>query len=342
MVQLSPFAALRPAGEVVERTLDGALPGAARAARRRLHPRQAAWLEAFDDGDVPTVDSWVADGSLLEDDRPLLRVVEQRLVDGTAVVGVLGAVRLADLVPHERTDPGAVARRLARDRHQTVETRPLLAVLPRDPDGLVELVARITSGSPETDVVDELGIRHRVWVCGDEHAIRATLVDSPCLLADGHHRAEAAARDGREQAMALVALASQHPRLLPVWRIAAVPGGHRADVDAWVDELPPGGAVEVHALGRRRWVAGHPGELSVEASQRIAEQVPGVSRVTTTADPAAAAVAERDGAVVVAAAPPTVAEVLASIVAGRPLPPKSTAFTPKPRAGLLIRRLTSP
>lgn len=342
MVALSPFVALRPGDDVVARTVDGALRAGPRAARRRTHAHHAAWLEAWDDDDpVAGVDEWLATGVLLEDDRPRLRVVEQRLVDGGVVVGLLGCVRLSDLVPHERTDPAAVRRRVMRDRRQDVEIRPLLAVLPTDPPGLLEVVHRVAGHPPESDVVDELGVRHRVWVCPDDDAsaLSSLLAPLPCLLADGHHRAAAASTAGRAEAMALLALASAPPRLLPVWRVAAVPPGHEPDITAWLDSLPPGDEVVVHHAGRRVDVGGDGLELPVETSQRLAEAVPGVARVTTTPDATVVAVAERDGAVVVAAAAPSVTDVLSAVAAGRPLPPKSTAFDPKPRVGLVMRRL---
>jgi len=78
------------------------------------------------------------------------------------------------------------------------------------------------------------------------------------------------------------------------------------------------------------------GELAVETSQRLAEAVPGVTRVTSTADTTAMAIAVRDGAVVVGSRPPSVTEVLAAVAGGRSLPPKSTAFRPKPRVGLVL------
>lgn len=341
MVSLSPFRTLRPVDDVVARTVDGALRGAARAARRRHHPRHAAWLEAWGDDGVPSVDDWVADGSLVEDEQPRVRVLEQRLPGGGEVVGVLGEVRLADLVPHERTDPAAVRRRVQRDRLQEVEIRPLLAVLPTDPAGLAEVVRGVREGETETDVVDDEGIRHRVWRCDDSDAdaIRRALASVPCLLADGHHRAAAASTDHRGESMALVTLAGAPPRLLPVWRIAAVPPAHHDAVRSWLDALPVGDDVAVHFGGAEFHAGGDGVELPVETSQRVAVDAPGVARVTTTADPAVTAVAEEDGAVVVGAAAPTVSDVLSAIAAGRYLPPKSTAFTPKPRVGLTMRRI---
>jgi hypothetical protein len=341
VVALSPFVGLRPDDDVAARTLDGALRSAERAARRSRHPRSVAWLESWEDEPVASAEDWVADGSLVVDRAPSLRVIEQVAIDGTRTRGLLGVVALRELVPHERTDAAAVARRAARDRLQGIESRPLLTVLATDPPDLAELIAAVTAGDPELDITDESGARHRVWRCDETTAARISdaVAPVPCLLADGHHRAAAARVLGRTTALALVTLASSPPRLLPIWRIAAIPRGQDTAIAAWVEDLPPGDATSVHVAGRSKRVAARPHELAVVASQRIAEAVPSVARITTTASPATAAVAQRDGAVLVAADPPTVPEVLEAVAGGTPLPPKSTAFSPKPRVGLVLRRV---
>lgn len=341
MVTLAPFVALRPTADHVIRSVDGDRRQAARLAQRTRHPRHVGWLEPDEDDGVADVDRWIDEGALVEDDAPRLRIVEQGLVDDTTVVGVLAAAALADLVPHEATDEAAVRRRLARDRRQQVETRPLLAVLPADPRGLWRLVDEVRSGPAELDVVDELGTRHRMWSCPTQLAasIVRSVATTPCLLADGHHRAAAASLVGRTSAMALVALATAAPRLMPVWRIGELARGTAPAVHRWMDRLPAGTDVSVTLEGRHRLVGGDGVELPVEASHRLATAAPGVTSVTSTAVPTSVAVAERDGALVVGAAAPTVTDVLSAVAAGRPLPPKSTAFHPKPRAGLVLRRL---
>lgn len=340
MVAVSPFVALRPDDDVLARSHDGSLRAAARAARRRVHPRQASWLEAWNDDEVAGVDEWIAEGALLVDERPTLRVVAQTRPNGHEMVGLLGTATLSDLVPHERTDEAAVRRRVARDSRQQVDTRPLLAVLPSDPDRLADAIGVEMASEPELDVVDDDGARHRVWAVPESGTDELTtlLRPVPCLLADGHHRAAAASTAGRREAMTLVTLASAPPQLLPVWRIAMPANNDEQTIQAWLDGLTPGDDVEVHAAGRRVGVAGDGVALPVETSQRVADAVPGVAQVTTSADPAAVAVAQRDGAVVVAAAAPSVTDVLSAIAAGRPLPPKSTAFVPKPRVGLTMWR----
>lgn len=342
MVTLRPFVGLVPSSDVRARTVGGARRSAARLARREAHPRHVAWLEGTLDDDPVDVDAWIEDGSLVVDDEPRLRLVEQQLLDGHRVLGVVGLVELGDLVPHEGTDEAAVRRRIERDRRQEVDSRPLLAVLPADPPGVAALASAVRRRDPELDVTDADGVRHRTWVlpADDAGALADALRPYPCLLADGHHRVAAAAALGRTAVPALVAFASHPPRIDDVWRLAAVTRAGQDAANAWVRDLPDQeGAVEVRHGSVVRQVATRPDELPVEASQRLAEAVPGATRVTTTADPTAMAIAIRDGAVIVGSRAPTVTEVLAAVAAGRSLPPKSTAFRPKPRVGLVLHRI---
>lgn len=342
MVTLRPFVGLVPTDDVRVRTVGGARRSAARLARRSTHPRHVAWLEGTLHDDPVDVDQWVAEGSLVVDEEPRLRLVEQTLVDGHRVIGALGLVALGDLVPHEATEAAAVRRRTVRDKRQQVDSRPLLAVLPADPPGLEMLNRRVRDRPAELDVEDADGVRHRTWVLTPSEAdkLATALRPYPCLLADGHHRVAAAVALGRQAMPALVAFASHQPRIDDVWRLAAVARADQAAAHAWVGDLAddPDGPVEVRHGSLRRRVSARPGELPVEATQRLAEAVPGMTRVTSTADAAAVAIAITDGAVVVGSRAPSVTEVLAAVARGRSLPPKSTAFRPKPRVGLVLHR----
>lgn len=343
MVTLRAFHGIVPTDDVGARTVGGARRSSARLARRATHDRHVAWLEGTLDEDPVDVDGWLAEGSLRRDESPRLRLVEQTLVDGHRVVGALGLADIADLVPHEQTDPAAVRRRAQRDRRQQVDSRPLLAVLPTDPPGIRSLVAGVRARAPEVDVTDVDGIRHRVWVLHEDEAtsLTAALDAYPCLLADGHHRVAAAGMLGRTRMPTVVTFAGMAPRIDDVWRLAAIPRDARAAAAAWVADLDAAddGAVEVLYRDLDLRVARAPDELPVETSQRLADAVPGVARVTSTADPSTMAIAVRDGAVVIGSRAPSVTEVLTAVAGGRSLPPKSTSFRPKPRVGLVLHRI---
>ena len=344
MVTLRPFVGLVPTGDVAARSVGGERRASQRLARRAGHDRHVAWLEATTDSDPADVDAWLEDGSLAADPSPCLRLLEQTLVDGHRVLGVLGLIPLGDLVPHEGTDETAVRRRIERDRRQQVDTRPLLAVLPADPPGITGLLTTVRERAAEIDIVDDQGLRHRTWPLTDDEAEQVTeaLAPYPCLLADGHHRVAAAVALGRTAVPAVVTFASHAPRLDAVWRLAAIARDGQQAAAAWVEKLPEGGTgpVEIRHGSLVRRVATRGTELPVEATQQIAASVPGVQRVTSTSNPTSVAIATRDGAVVIGSSPPTVTEVLSAVAAGRSLSPKSTAFRPKPRVGLVLHRVT--
>jgi hypothetical protein len=339
VVRLQAFRGLVPNADHRERSIDGAATGSQRLARRRRHPHNVAWLEAGDGIPPIDVDNWLRSGVLLEDDRPRLRWVEQRLPDGHHVAGLLGTVDLRDLVAHEQVDPAALRRRIERDRRQTTDVRPVLAVLGDDSPVLVELRERLGHVRPEMEFKDDDGIEHRVTTLGDVDAVLATdaVAGMAALLADGHHRVAAALASGRRRLPTFLALSSTAPRLLPVWRIVVSdsrPDMLRAHLAAAGD---PTGEITAHWL-RQRTRRPAVDDLPVVAAERFARSIPGLVRMTSSADPSVAAIAERDGAVVIGAPAPSVREVLERATGGGPLPAKSTAFHPKPRVGLVLAR----
>ena len=66
------------------------------------------------------------------------------------------------------------------------------------------MLARVTVGAPDVDVTADDGVRHQLWLVGDEATIAALTraVDAlPALyIGDGHHRSAAAARVARARA----------------------------------------------------------------------------------------------------------------------------------------------
>ena len=341
MVDLLPFRGLVPVGDVRERTVPGDATSTARLRLRSRHPRHVAWLES--DGALPPadVDEWIAEGALREDAEPSLRVVEQVQVDGHRVTALLADVPLGQLVEHEQVDPPSVRRRAQRHAHEQVHLRPLLALLAEPVAGEGSLLDRLRALPDELRMRDDAGTVHRVAVVPSVLAreVARTIAPAGALLADGHHRVAAARGAGTAALPALVCLAGAAPQLLPVWRVVVSEAPHDV-LRAWLArEAHPDGPLTVRWRGQVTRLRARPGVLPVVAGARLARAIPGHSRTTTTADAVAVAVAERDGAVTIAAPPPTIAEVLAAVGRDGPLPPKSTAFVPKPRVGLVLRRI---
>lgn len=151
---------------------------------------------------------WRGDGTLRRDPRPTVTVVEDAYhlpgrEDEHVRRGFFASVRLepfgAGVRAHERTMTGPKEDRYRLLRATGVNTSPVVALYD-DPSGrAAELLAQVAATPPGVEIVDEHGVRHRVWtiVAGDgsvadelcELASGATLT-----IADGHHRYETALR----------------------------------------------------------------------------------------------------------------------------------------------------
>lgn len=201
--------------------------------RQRLlerHPANVVRLDypGVERGDEPedryrraarTLATWRSDGTLHKDPHPSIYVYEQTYrVPGTDLTrtqrGFFGRLRLeafgpgSGVLPHERTLSGPREDRYKLLRATGVNTSPVV-VLYDDPDrvGLPVLEAT-TARSSDVDLVDEDGVRHRLWaVLADGEAIEAVapLLDAvghgPVTIADGHHRYETALRYRDERRM---------------------------------------------------------------------------------------------------------------------------------------------
>jgi len=147
---------------------------------------------------------WRADGVLVHDERPALWALEQRFNDPDGKQrtrrGVLARIRAdpyaaAGVRPHERTQPGPKADRLALTRATRANLSPIFA-LHSDPQRAVAgaLEPHMT-GEPWAEGTDAQGTQQRLWRVGDPTSIRTAcgaLAASPLLIADGHHRYETA------------------------------------------------------------------------------------------------------------------------------------------------------
>ena len=164
-----------------------------------------------------TLASWRMDGALFKDGHAGIYVYEQtyRVPGGDQVRtqrGFFGRLRLEDLapgsgvLPHERTLSAPKEDRYKLLRATGVNTSPVVGLF-ADPSGESgRALAEIASASPDADVVDDDGVRHRLWAVpedGPERAAVGALLEAagrePVTIADGHHRYETALRYRDEQ-----------------------------------------------------------------------------------------------------------------------------------------------
>lgn len=156
-------------------------------------------------------------------------------------VGVMGSATAEDywadrIKKHEFTLPQKEEDRMRLVQTLRAHMGPVFLTYRATPT-LNALMARASSGAPEVDFVAEDGVRHTLWAVTDpvtEGEIEAGFAQLSALyIADGHHRAAAAARVGRDAGAAeargrFLAVAFPHDQLylMPYNRVVRHLNGH--------------------------------------------------------------------------------------------------------------------
>jgi uncharacterized protein (DUF1015 family) len=292
--------------------------------------------------------------------------------------GVLGALELSapgegDVLPHERTMSKPKDDRLNLMRACRANLSPVWGLsLAEGLSALCEL-----PGPPIARCTDDEGVHHRLWRIsqpGVIDAIASAVASAPVVIADGHHRYETALAYRDEQPdpdgphallMAyIVELADEQLTVRPIHRlVSGLPAGLDL-VDALspffdaFDAAPLSGAAtlparmaDAGALALLRpdqaWLlrprAGAFDDVEHLDSSRLAaalEALPdhtvayqhGVEAVVSTVE-------KGDAQAGFLLRPASVAQIAAAARARRRMPAKTTFFYPKPRTGLVFRRL---
>jgi uncharacterized protein (DUF1015 family) len=152
------------------------------------------------------VDEWIRDRIILEDPAPAFYAYAQEFtVPGSGEKGTrrgfIGAGGLEEysagvIFRHEHTLSGPKADRLELLRHTRIHSGQLF-MLYSDPQQRVEKILdeAQSSAAPVTELTDEYGVIHRLWVIADPNhvqAIQHAMADQKLVIADGHHRYETA------------------------------------------------------------------------------------------------------------------------------------------------------
>jgi uncharacterized protein (DUF1015 family) len=276
---------------------------------------------------------WRTGGALVRGDELYWWIAQDYVgPDGVARVreGVAASVPVTpyeerQVLPHERTHAGAKEGRLRLLRATRTQLEPIFLLYDADPP-----FAR-PSGDPEVDV-EEGGVRTRLWaVAAPEQEI-----DTPLLIADGHHRYETAVAyraENPEATHTFAVLVSSRARGLEIFpthrvvqSVGAVPGDEVAG---------PGDGVTLYRDGRYLRV-----RTDDDFGPRVVESFApqGVS-YTADADDAVAAVDRGEAAAAFLLQPVTTEQVARFAAAGEVMPQKSTFFYPKLTSGLLFHPL---
>jgi uncharacterized protein (DUF1015 family) len=276
------------------------------------------------------IDDWRTRGVLVRDRESYWWIAQDYVgPDGVARTreGVAASVPVTpyderQVLPHERTHAGPKEDRLRLLRATRTQLEPIFLLYDAEP------IFTRPGGSPHVEV-EEGGVRTRMWeVVAPEHTI-----DTPLLIADGHHRYETAVayRDESPEATHTFAVlvSSRAPGLeiFPTHRLVQsvgdVPGD---DVDR------PAHGVTLYRDGRYVRV-----RTDDDFGPRVVESFApqGVS-YTASADEAIAAVDRGDAAAAFLLQPVTTEQVAQFAASGEVMPQKSTFFYPKLTSGLLF------
>ena len=196
---------------------------------------------------------------------------ERRTRRGFIGVGKLEEYSAGVVFRHEHTLSGPKADRLELLRHTKTHTGQLFMLYSDAEKRIDALLADAeTAAAPVTEMRDEYGVMHRLWVIAEPQrlaAIQKAMADQKLVIADGHHRYETALnyrneRRGRggkidpeapyERAMMMfINTRSEGLTILPTHRLAANVhdfswSGVRRHLEPWftAEEFPFSGSAE--------------------------------------------------------------------------------------------------
>lgn len=324
------------------------------------------------------LDEWTAAGVLRLDDESLY-AYEMEGTDEFGLArhtrGVLGALAVAEggVLPHEQTTPKAKTDRLDLLRATRTNTSPIWVLTPSP---LTSALGDL--GAPDAETRDDEGITHRLWLLPADAAALVTklLAEEPVLVADGHHRFEVAKRYREEQRadngdadggydLVLALAVELADEQLAVGAIHRLISGVDADdtlaalsahftltptaaVDATIGQrMVDGGALGVVTtagawLAKPSAATEHGAAMDLDSS-RLDVALAELHGATVVFQhgwrECTEAVTSGEAAVAVLLRPATVEQIAAVSHGGERMPPKTTFFWPKPRTGMVFRRL---
>ena len=181
------------------------------AVRVELPIASAGGAESPYEAAANTFKSWVHDGTLRREDRPLVYLYEQRysLTDGreASARGFFCRLRLepygpgSGVRPHEHTMSAPKEDRFKLLSAVQANLSPVLFLYESDDQGISSsrLMAELMANAPAAEAIGPGGLRNRLWLADPDSSDRARdlvrLASShPVTIADGHHRYETALR----------------------------------------------------------------------------------------------------------------------------------------------------
>jgi uncharacterized protein (DUF1015 family) len=265
------------------------------------------------------------------------------------------------VIRNEDVFPEKVRERVALAEATGHLLSPVLLL--RDDPELAAALAAACEGPPAASDVDQVGRTHEIWPLPPGPAARrlcALAGGGELVVADGNHRTLAAQTGALSRFLAVVTT-PESVTIEPYHRLvtelppdAEVPPGEPVE---WGGSLPPPGTVYLYRAGRAQALVlpADPAVPEVDnldhalVERRLLRDAfgldPGDKRVVYVggAYPASWLRGEVDAGraeLAVVIAPVSVADFLAVNLARQKMPRKSTWFTPKARAGLVLAQLS--
>ncbi len=171
----------------------------------RVHPSDAPGDNVYTRA-AAAIQEWIRSGIVQQDAAAsFYGYTQEYTVPGTKQRstrrGFIGAGQLEEysagvIYRHEHTLSGPKADRLELLRHTQISTGQLFLIY-SDAQKSVDKVLHDAEAAavPATEMTDEYGVVHRLWVIADPErvkAIREAMADQKLVIADGHHRYETA------------------------------------------------------------------------------------------------------------------------------------------------------
>ena len=389
MANVRPFRATRYAREQIDALLSPPYDAAEAEVIQRLRASEPLNSAALDASNSPEESarlwrSWRESGLLIDDATPAIYLYEGVSEAGFAMRGIFAAVPVGAYGPetgvygHERTLDAPRAGRLALLSATRANLSPILLLRAGDANTFSAAFTQVAQGEPAIQTTAPDGTRIRLWSASPASEAGERLLrwasGAPLIIADGHHRYEAAREyaltSGRPAVtMGLIVEAEESgPALHATHRILrGYESEHLIDAlrqSAEVHEVQPISLLEVAerfseadrgeraelalcANGAAYLITLTPTEQSQPITQRVEDLLRSLLGITP-ADIAAgalryerrvgAAIDASSGAGVIALLlPPERASLVTSMaLAKQVMPQKATHFSPKPATGLLF------
>src|SRR5437899_853372 len=164
------------------------------------------------------IENWIRDQIVVQDPAPsFYSYTQEYTAPGTEERrtrrGFIGAGKLEEysagvVFRHEQTLSGPKADRLELLRHTRTHTGQLFMLYSHAERRIDAILAEAESSSaPATELRDEYGVVHRLWVISEPErvsAIQKAMADQKLVIADGHHRYETAINYRNERRSQLI------------------------------------------------------------------------------------------------------------------------------------------